>query len=65
MFTWGVPEPGERDPRRFKPRLYAYAIPYVWIIKPELQERGTDVIVARDTRRIPRGSVDPTVKNFH
>jgi len=42
-----------------------YAIPYVWIVRPELQERGTDVIVARDTRRIPPGSVDPTVKNFH
>lgn len=65
VFTRGVPAPGERDPRRWQPRLYAYAIPYVWIVRPELQERGTDVIVARDTRRIPPGAVDPTVKNFH
>jgi len=65
VVTRGVPGPGERDPRMWTPRLYAYAIPYVWIVRPELQERGTDVIVTRDTRRIPPGSVDPTVKNFH
>ena len=65
IVTRGVPGPGERDPRLWTPRFYAYAIPYVWIVRPELQERGTDVIVARDTRRIPPGAVDPTVKNFH
>lgn len=65
VVTRGVPAPGERDPRNWTPRLYCYAIPYVWIVRPELQERGTDVVVARDVRRIPPGSVDPTVKNFH
>jgi branched-chain amino acid aminotransferase len=60
-----VPEPGQRDPRQLKPRFYAYAIPYVWIVRPELQEQGTAAIVARDVRRIPSDSVDPTVKNFH
>jgi branched-subunit amino acid aminotransferase/4-amino-4-deoxychorismate lyase len=65
VITRGVPAPGERDPRRWTPRLYVYAIPYVWIVRPEQQELGTQVIVARDTRRIPAGSVDPTVKNFH
>jgi branched-chain amino acid aminotransferase len=66
VVTRGVPGPGERDPRLWTPRLYAYAIPYVWIVRPEVQEQGgTDVVVARNTRRIPPGSVDPTVKNFH
>jgi branched-chain amino acid aminotransferase len=65
VITRGVPSPGERDPRRWTPRLYVYAIPYVWIVRPEQQELGTKVVVARDTRRIPTGSVDPTVKNFH
>ena len=46
VVTRGVPRPGERDPRRWTPRLYVYAIPYVWIVRPELQEEGTDVIVA-------------------
>ena len=66
IVTRGVPGPGERDPRLWSPRLYAYAIPYVWIVRPEIQEAGgTEVVVARDTRRIPPGAVDPTVKNFH
>ena len=66
VVTRGVPGPGERDPRLWTPRLYAYAIPYVWIVRPEIQESGgVDVVVARNTRRIPVGSVDPTVKNFH
>lgn len=65
VITRGVPGAGERDPRLLTPRLYAYAIPYVWIVRPELQERGSDVVVAKDTRRIPADAVDPTVKNFH
>jgi len=60
----GVPGPGERDPRRWTPHVYAYAIPYVWIVRPELQDRGTDVIISTKTYRIPPDSVDPTVKNF-
>jgi branched-subunit amino acid aminotransferase/4-amino-4-deoxychorismate lyase len=65
VVTRGVPSPGERDPRRWTPRLYVYAIPYVWIVRPELQWEGTKVVVAEQTRRIPPDSVDPTVKNFH
>jgi branched-chain amino acid aminotransferase len=65
VVTRGVPGPGERDPRLWTPRFYAYAIPYVWIVRPELQEEGTDVVVARGTRRIPPDAVDPRVKNFH
>ncbi len=37
----------------------------MWIVRPELQEQGTHVVVAKQTRRIPPDSVDPTVKNFH
>ena len=65
IVTRGVPGPGERDPRKWTPRFYAYAIPYVWIVRPEQQEVGTKAVVARDTSRIPPTSVDPTVKNFH
>ena len=65
IVTRGVPTPGERDPRGWTPRFYAYAIPYVWIVRPELQEQGTHVVVAKQTRRIPPDSIDPTVKNFH
>lgn len=65
IVTRGVPEPGERDPRRFENRFYAYAIPYVWIQRPDQQETGTHLVVARTTVRIPPTAVDPTVKNFH
>jgi branched-chain amino acid aminotransferase len=64
VITRGVPAPGERDPRRFENRLYAYAIPYVWIQRPEQQEVGAKVVVARDTVRVSPGAIDPTVKNF-
>jgi branched-subunit amino acid aminotransferase/4-amino-4-deoxychorismate lyase len=64
VITRGVPAPGERDPRRFEQRFYAYAIPYVWIQRPEQQEVGSKVVVARDTVRVSPGAIDPTVKNF-
>ena len=64
VVTRGVPPRGERDPRRLEPRFYAYAIPYVWLARPEQQEAGVDVVVARDTRRMPPEAVDPKVKNF-
>ena len=63
--TRGVPPAGERDPRRFVNRFYAFAIPYVWIVKPDDQLTGAHLVVARDVRRIDPGSVDPRVKNFH
>jgi len=65
IVTRGVPGPGERDPRKWTPRFYAYAIPYVWIVRPEQQDVGTHAVVARETIRIPHNAVDPTVKNFH
>jgi len=64
IVTRGVPRAGERDPRLLTPRFYAFAIPYVWLVQPEQQAIGVDVVVA-ETRRIPTDSVDPTVKNFH
>ena len=64
VVTRGVPPRGERDPRRLEPRFYAYAIPYVWLARPDQQETGVDVVVARDTRRMPPEAVDPKVKNF-
>lgn len=64
VVTRGVPAPGERDPRRFEQRFYAYAIPYVWIQRPEQQEVGAKVVVARDTVRVGPGAIDPSVKNF-
>ncbi|MDO8211738.1 aminotransferase class IV [Conexibacter sp. CPCC 206217] len=65
ILTRGVPAPGERDPRSFRNRFYAYAVPFVWIQRPDQQAAGTHLVIARDTIRIPPTAVDPTVKNFH
>ena len=62
--TRGIAGP-VRDPRTFQNRFFAYAIPYVWLLKPEDAETGMDAIIARTVERISTRSVDPTVKNFH
>jgi len=65
IMTRGIDEDGSRDPRKFRNRLYAYAIPYVWIVKFEDQESGINLVIAEKTIRIPPEALDPTVKNFH
>lgn len=64
IVTRGVPSDGGRDPRILQSRFYAFAIPYVWIVDREQQERGVSLAVARETFRTPAESIDPTVKNF-
>jgi branched-chain amino acid aminotransferase len=44
--------------------LAAFAIPWVWVLSPEVQARGAHVVVA-DAPRIPDACVDPRIKNFH
>jgi len=65
ILSRGIAEHGIRDPRLFRNRFYAYAIPYVWIVKPEDQKVGIHLIIAEKTIRIPPDAVDPTIKNFH
>lgn len=65
IVTRGVPPAGVRDPRQFENRFYAFAIPYVWILRPEHFETGVSMVIARNTRRIAPSSVDPRMKNFH
>ncbi len=65
IVTRGVPLDGDRDPRNFANRFYAFAIPYVWIAQPAQQLAGLSIVVAHSARRIPSSSVNPTVKNFH
>jgi branched-chain amino acid aminotransferase len=64
ILTRGVPRNGDRDPRNFENRFYAFAIPYVWLAKPELQMQGINLAIARGVQRTPSTSFDPTVKNF-
>jgi branched-chain amino acid aminotransferase len=63
--TRGVTTSGSRALTDHKNRFYAYAVPYQWIVPEAQQAIGTDLVIARQARRIPPESVDPTVKNFH
>jgi len=62
--TRGLPKPGSRDPRECTNRLFAFAVPFVWIANPQKQKQGLHLIVS-SLQRIPPESVDPTVKNYH
>ncbi|KAJ5818910.1 hypothetical protein N7474_004501 [Penicillium riverlandense] len=45
--------------------LYMFVQPYVWVMEPEMQLGGGGrAVVARTVRRVPPGSMDPTVKNL-
>jgi branched-chain amino acid aminotransferase len=60
-----APPPGApRHPAFARCYLASFAGPWVWVIPPEVQERGAHLMIAR-TPRIPASSVDPRVKNFH
>jgi branched-chain amino acid aminotransferase len=54
---------GSRSPLDCRNRIYAFAIPMVWIAPPDEHDGGVSMIVAAP-ERIPSGSFDQTVKNY-
>jgi branched-chain amino acid aminotransferase len=63
--TRGLPDMEDpRDYERYTQMFYAFAVPFIWIIDPEEQKIGSDVIVS-SVPRIPKESVNPTIKNHH
>ena len=62
--TRGRMPPGSRDLRTARSTFYCYAVPFIWVSRPEQQELGARMRVSQVTR-IPPQSVDPTVKNYH
>lgn len=62
----GVPMiPGTRDPRQCGNHFYAWAVPYIHVVKPEVIARGAKLWIAKTVRRIPEDSVNPRAKNYH
>ncbi|WP_071672501.1 aminotransferase class IV [Nioella nitratireducens] len=62
----GVPMiPGSRDPRDCGNHFYAWAVPYIHVIRPEVIAAGAKLWIAKDVRRIPADSVNPRAKNYH
>ena len=62
----GAPAPGQpRHPAFVRSYIAAFAVPWVTMMPPEMEARGIHLVIAENTRRIPPGSVEPRVKNFH
>ena len=45
--------------------FFAWCVPYVHVIKPEVVEQGATAWIAQNAYRIPENSVNPRVKNYH
>jgi branched-subunit amino acid aminotransferase/4-amino-4-deoxychorismate lyase len=64
IVTRGATPKGQRDVRLAKPAIYAFVVPYIWILPLAMHEVGGSAVVTRDVRRTPPGAMDPTVKNL-
>jgi len=62
--TRGAASDFSRDPRKASNRFLAFAVPYGSVADDEQMRRGLNVTIT-DTARIPPGSVDPGIKNYH
>ncbi len=58
------PSATRRDPRLCQNKFIGFALPYIWIVSPEQQEAGIDVVICQN-RRTPTEAIDPRVKNFN
>ncbi len=62
--TRGTSPDFSRDPRDAENRFIAFAIPFGSVANEEQMKHGLHMAVT-NVLRIPPGSVDPTVKNYH
>ncbi len=63
--TRGLPDLDDpRNMEKYSPMFYAFAVPFIWLVDPEEQKIGSDVIIS-SVPRIPKECVDPTIKNHH
>ena len=62
----GVPLiPGTRDPRECSNHFYAWCVPYITVMHPDLDDAQRSAWIAKSVYRIPETSIDPRVKNYH
>ncbi|KAF8850903.1 D-aminoacid aminotransferase-like PLP-dependent enzyme [Acephala macrosclerotiorum] len=64
IVTRGFKGVRESKPEDMVNHLYIFIMPYIWVMEPGMQLTGGSAIIARTVRRVPPGSIDPTVKNF-
>ena len=56
---------GTRDPRRCNNHFYAWCVPFIHVIPPEIADRGAHMFVVETIERISSNAIDPKVKNYH
>ena len=62
----GVPKvAGSRNPNDCDNHFFAWCVPYVNIIKPEIAKEGASAWISDEVKRIPEESVNPRNKNYH
>ena len=61
--TRGEPPMGVRDLTQCRPGLIVFAVPYVWILKPEQIEVGGRAMIS-SIRQLPVQSLDPKIKSL-
>lgn len=61
----GVPLiPGTRDPRDCGNHFFAWCVPYVHVIRQDLDLADHSAWIAKSVHRIPAGAIDPRIKNY-
>lgn len=64
IMTRGKAPIGSRDVRLAENKYWMFAIPYVWIAKPEQKAHGLSMHIS-GIQRVPKETVDPTIKHYH
>ena len=64
IVTRGFKGVRESQPHEIVNNLYMFVQPYIWVMEPESQYGGGKAVVARTVRRVPPGSIDPSIKNL-
>lgn len=64
IMTRGRAPIGSRDVRLADNKFWMFCIPYVWVARREQKEQGLSMHVS-DIQRVPKESVDPTIKHYH
>ncbi|KAE8381349.1 aminotransferase [Aspergillus bertholletiae] len=64
IVTRGLKFVRQLNPTDIVNRIYMFIQPYVWAMPPAMQLMGGKAVVARTVRRVPPGSIDPTIKNL-
>ena len=63
VVTRGEPPLGVRDLTRCTPGLVVFAVPYVWILRPEQIDAGGRAMIS-SVRQLPVQSLDPKIKSL-